>query len=892
MKLRSIKSKFKNNWWYIVSPAIVLTALFIVYGIKGVFPFGKENIAYFDMAQSYVPSYFFTHDVLHFKSDLFLNWNAGLSGSMADTVGYYVLFPLNLFFYFVPRNMILESMSFFLALYLGLISASMTFFSYSKSKNALLAIGSGVIYACSGFVIQYYSNIFFLNTVLILPLLIWSLEKLIKENIKKYFLIILPFFLLSLVQLVFSVGIYLLVKSFIEIHKLDKSKRKNSFTTLFFCTLIGFATASVILIPEVIQLMDSSRANINNGFSYVSILNNVVCEFQGQKNFMLYGSEFFISALMILVIRKKMSTKYMGNVLLVVLFAFPILFENVDMLLHAGSYVMFPMRFAFILTFEALLFLNESFGNLEINNTIIRRYNPLIALPIVVFYGVILYAYIKFFTSFGIRDGESYYSYWIVLLVAIIMYLFVLGNDSRISSTLFLLVAVTECALGLYGFVAPEYETNPECYEDFIYESVDICEETEDFDVLFDRIKDNNFYLNSDYSFVLGKTSSSGWMNGIGSGVLNGLHNMGYDECYFRALDCGGTALTDSILGYKYSVFDSETFSDSINETLYSSIDGKESIYKYNYPVEFGFIGDELFNDNNYRQFGYQELFAYSYMPDNSLFEIYNPEHILTEIVEMEDGTYDFRCVVSPSSDSILYIYGPAYCEESYLIKINNEDLKAPYLYLAENTTFPNYYRNGFIECGTYECDEEVEIDIFSQNNIEPNLQIGFMNIGEFEKIINQMNSEVTINDRKVFKRKAVIDITASKPGYYIVPIGYSENWKVKVNGEKVDTYSAFDGMLLAIKVDEGVNPIEFIYKQKGFAVGAVLSLIGIALSVMICCIKKKIPEIKVINTGLYWMFIGLNIATLLIIWLIPVVFQIVNMFKYKIGFDYIWFYF
>ena len=95
------------------------------------------------------------------------------------------------------------------------------------------------------------------------------------------------------------------------------------------------------------------------------------------------------------------------------------------------------------------------------------------------------------------------------------------------------------------------------------------------------------------------------------------------------------------------------------------------------------------------------------------------------------------------------------------------------------------------IECGTYECDEEVEIDIFSQNNIEPNLQIGFMNIGEFEKIINQMNSEVTINDRKVFKRKAVIDITASKPGYYIVPIGYSENWKVKVNGEKVDTFAS-----------------------------------------------------------------------------------------------------
>ena len=261
-----------------------------------------------------------------------------------------------------------------------------------------------------------------------------------------------------------------IVKSFIEIYKLEKNKRAESFGRLFVCTIIGFATSSVVLIPEVIQTLASSRADYNESHSYLDILNTVICDYQPQKNFMLYGAEFVIPLIILLIVSKKFSKKYIGNIILIVLFSMPIVFENINMLLHTGTYVMFPMRFAFILTFEALMLLNESFENIELPYDKIKEYLPLVAFPLAVFYCIVLYSFTKYFTGFGIRDTQLYYSYWLILLLASVVYLFALGNKKRTSAIFCLLIAFIECSLGLYGFVAPEYESNPECYDFFINE--------------------------------------------------------------------------------------------------------------------------------------------------------------------------------------------------------------------------------------------------------------------------------------------------------------------------------------------------------------------------------------------------------------------------------------
>lgn len=112
-------------WWRFALPPLIAVALLsVVFAIRGVFPFGEGSIAYFDLADQFIPQYYHLHDVLHGKSALFFSWNTALGINMAGVAGRSAfLSPVNLlFFLLVPRDAILPAMSFFLMLKMALIA--------------------------------------------------------------------------------------------------------------------------------------------------------------------------------------------------------------------------------------------------------------------------------------------------------------------------------------------------------------------------------------------------------------------------------------------------------------------------------------------------------------------------------------------------------------------------------------------------------------------------------------------------------------------------------------------------------------------------------------------------------------------------------------------------
>ena len=46
-------------WWrFALPPLIVVALLSVVFAIRGVFPFGEGSIAYFDLADQFIPQYY------------------------------------------------------------------------------------------------------------------------------------------------------------------------------------------------------------------------------------------------------------------------------------------------------------------------------------------------------------------------------------------------------------------------------------------------------------------------------------------------------------------------------------------------------------------------------------------------------------------------------------------------------------------------------------------------------------------------------------------------------------------------------------------------------------------------------------------------------------------
>lgn len=142
------------------------------------FPFGEGSIAYFDLADQFIPQYYHLHDVLHGKSALFFSWNTALGINMAGVAGRSAfLSPVNLlFFLLVPRDAILPAMSFFLMLKMALIAlAAFALLDGCFHRLSLFwQTALSLLYAFSGYVFQYYSNIHWLVPSLSCPSSYWG----------------------------------------------------------------------------------------------------------------------------------------------------------------------------------------------------------------------------------------------------------------------------------------------------------------------------------------------------------------------------------------------------------------------------------------------------------------------------------------------------------------------------------------------------------------------------------------------------------------------------------------------------------------------------------------------------------------------------------------------
>ena len=69
--------------------------------------------------------------------------------------------------------------------------------------------------------------------------------------------------------------------------------------------------------------------------------------------------------------------------------------------------------------------------------------------------------------------------------------------------------------------------------------------------------------------------------------------------------------------------------------------------------------------------------------------------------------------------------------------------------------------------------------------------------------------------------------------------IPYDKGWTVKIDGKKVQT-KALGKAFLTVKVPEGKHKVELTYVSPGFKVGAILSIAGFVVFILIIAIFRR----------------------------------------------------
>lgn len=249
----------------IIKIGILLTALI---GIISFIPILIRNnglyVAYNDYYNQYVP---FIKELrrIMLSGNLSWSWNSFLGDSFIRAYSYYTVFnPFAWFLALFPNNLLLYAtlLITIIKLIISMIS-SLYFFRLFCKKDQYALIGS-IIYTFSGFTIINSDFYFFLDVIAVFPLLMYSLELLIREN--EYSLYIFSISINACINLYFFVSTVFIVMIY-GFFRLQMYNAKNwkikwkLILSILISSILGCGIALISIIISSLAILGSTKAS-------------------------------------------------------------------------------------------------------------------------------------------------------------------------------------------------------------------------------------------------------------------------------------------------------------------------------------------------------------------------------------------------------------------------------------------------------------------------------------------------------------------------------------------------------------------------------------------------------------------------------------------------------
>ena len=375
--------------------------------------------------------------------------------------------------------------------------------------------------------------------------------------------------------------------------------------------------------------------------------------------------------------------------------------------------------------------------------------------------------------------------------------------------------------------------------------------------------------------------------------------NWGYSKYFLWLLDSGGTVFTNALFHVTEAVNQNDL--DPALYTLEKSyadydIDSKEApqegykLYSANYRLPFAmtvassFASEDLGVDwvDLHNKF-YTALsgdkeplvkgMSYSVKKSDTVLE-YNTQisgnaAVYLKIVDINNRNSDANASWLISS---MHVY------------VNDKEVPVPTLGDVENTAYFTDYNNNLLYLG---CFDNESIDIRIEYDDPWYLKVSEVSFAQLdmdkmEKLCRAYeNTKCDVsytNDSLTVK----LDGSATK-NYALIPVVYSKNWKVSVNGQQVQA-KEIAGLFTGVKIHSGENTITMEFEPQGRKEGLLITLATL-LILVVCLVIDHFKKINVpawIQYCAVFVWLQLLNAVVVAMFLIPVI-AAVPAFLYQI---------
>ena len=888
--MKDNKSLFQRVKLYAIPGLITCAVIVFIYVFKGIWPFGANRIDYFDNMQQVAPLYAHLWDWMHGKASLWFDWYTGFGTNVSMSISAFsMLSPFNLLLYLFPRTLILESIS--ILTLVKMIFMAVAMYAYINKKYNSLSYNMKVVfslmYTFCGYTVLYGSCFTpWMDIVALFPLLMLAYENMMQTGKKLFYIImvaiifIINYYLgaMSLVYIFLISGAYVLLMS-------KKEKIKEHAWNLGIGTVAGLGLSCFVLVPVMMQLSGSQRGGSGQGIvsQYIGWIKSAIIS-DGQmaafqRWMMLYGMAF-AAAVIIMGLKKfkeeKNTIRYMISLLLISLL--PIVVEGINLMWHFGSYNGYTLRNGYIVAFTlitvAAYFAQRMFEEVTADK------KQLVKQLVIFVVAAAVYAVI-----YNIIPSNDIILAAFILFIAIFIAAFIFYNKKLKKdgigfdfNTIIAIVAI-EVFIGAYSLIGPPkfYEYEPYQYGDYVQAANEVKDSLDIEESVTDRIVNPDISLNANYPLILRRSAMSSFTAALQSDTQSYSKKFGYSKYFLWLLDSGGTVFTNSLFHVTQAVNVNE-----LDSQMYTAVrsDGDYTLYDADYKLPFAMsvnknITRQDFSGNweDLHNIFYKALTSDTQDIVNGMSYTKKESSVIREYNVRADGKQavyiNIVDVNNRNTDA-----NASWLISSMHIYVNGEAVLVPTLGDVKNTAYFTDYNNNLVYLGTFENENftiRVEYDDPWYLKVSE-VSFAGLDMDKMQSLVDKHADDYC--ETSYTSDSLTVKINGSGVNNMaLIPVVYSDNWNVKVNGKKVKAKSVC-GLFTGVDIHAGENVIEMTFEPKGKKAGMLISLatliMMIASALILKFTKLKVPALLKMCAA----FIYLELYNIVIVamFLIPVV--------------------
>lgn len=789
-------------------PVLVLV---VIFAQRGIFPFGEECFLRTDMYHQYAPFFSeFQYKLTHGGSLLY-SWDIGMGVNFSALYAYYLASPMNWLVALCPRQFLIEFMTVLIVIKTGLSGLFFTW--YLRKHTGTREFGScffGIFYALSGYMAAYSWNIMWLDCILLFPVILFGLERLVKEKKGMVYCIALGLSILSNYYISIMICIFMVIYAAVLVILYPPKKGKEFAATagrFTLYSLLAGGLAAVVLLPEIYALQATASGNFDfpkTVSSYFSIfdmiarhIGNVQTEIGLDHWPNIYCGVAVLMLLLLYLGNKNIKIKEKAVYFSLLLFFYASFSVNVlNFIWHGFHYPnSLPCRQSFIYIALVLVMCYKAY--LELKNTPWKHI-------VMAFWGAAAFVIL----AEKLVDNEEQFHFAVFYAAILFLALY--------TGCIYLYHSRKWCRdgvlLAVLGLVFCESAVNMAVTSIPTTSRTAYVKDNEDTMLLADSIRSSVFYrIEKGES----RTKNDGaWMNFPSASLFSSVASAAMSD-FFKSVGCesstnaysvkGSTPFIDALFATRYGIYPDQQPADGLKEQI--GRQGSMWFYENKHTLPVGFVMPQDMETNWVLDSGNPANVQ------NDLSSVLGVSNLLVPAEGVSEGK-KFTFTADASGD--------------YYVYVTNKKVEEVSAEIGERSlSFDNVDRGYFLELGYLPKGQEVILQSKTDGNPAMQAEIWRFDPEAMEEIY-QCLSQSPLELSSWTDTGLAGSINTPEGGTMFTSIPYDKGWKIWVDGTAVSGRPVFDAFL-GVDLEPGEHKIRLSYEPQGLKTGAVITGVSAA---------------------------------------------------------------